>query len=87
MIQRRPRPKCCSWFLTSASSFKFSNKFSEQNMLIYSKTVAFSNRNLTDRISSSYPRKFEIKHNLRDDLKQLGNEFDDHTSSKNKLDP
>jgi hypothetical protein len=56
-------------------------------MLIYSKTVAFSNRNLTDRISSSYPRKFEIKHNLRDDLKQLGNEFDDHTSSKNKLDP
>jgi hypothetical protein len=56
-------------------------------MLISPKTVAFSNKNFTASISGSIPRKSEIEHSLREDVKHQGNEFDAHPSSKNKKNP
>jgi hypothetical protein len=86
-MTQRPRPKGCNWFLTSASFSKSFDKNSEQTMLISPKTVAFSNKNFTASISGSSPRKSEIEHTLREDVKHQGNEFDVNPSSKNKENP
>jgi hypothetical protein len=76
-----PMPKGCNWFLTSASFSKFSDKDPVQKMFIFLKTVTFSNKNFTSWISASSPQKSEIAHNLREHLKQQGNESDVQSSS------
>lgn len=71
-----PRPKDCTWFLTSVSFFKFDDKPPEQNMLISSRTVAFSIKHFSNWISILSPSKSEKEHNLREDLIQQGKESD-----------